>query len=158
NRPLASDSKSKYSSSGGVRVSAVGVGTDFRLYGYGYTYPCGTATIGPLKGSLFIDGVRVGKLESMLIGSYRGMEIDSYELQDGASPQSSPAASPTDPDTPTGTRIAAMRTTSDPQCSVTAEVSVSRSTPQGWDSWDVYRNRIGTARVATVANTGDSVS
>src|SRR5690242_14082058 len=94
----------------------------------------------------------------MLLGSCRSVVIDTYELQDGTSPQSSPAASPTDPDTPTGTRIVAMRTTSDPQCSVSAEVSVSRSTPQGRDSWDAYRTRTGTARVATVANTGDSVT
>jgi hypothetical protein len=154
-RPLASDYQSKSSANGDVKVTAVGVGTDFDLYAYGDAYPCGAATIGPLKGSLFVDGIRVGKLKNLLVGSYRYISFDSYELEDGSSPQVSP---PSDPDIPTGTRVASMQTKSVPDCDVYAEVSIGRSSPQGTDYWNAERGSIGMARIATVANTGDSAS
>lgn len=66
--------------------------------------------------------------------------------------------SPADPDLPSGTLVAKMKTTSKPKCRVGAGVSVSRYNPDGEDSWSTYRSRFGKARAASLANPGDFLS
>jgi len=151
-RTLASDSDFQ-SGEGGATATVTGVGTDFYLSGYSLEF-CSTYTR-PLVGTLWVDGVRVARLENSLPAS-RSITISGDELQETGE---TAALSMDDPHLPSGSLAATMRTRTKPGCVAQAGVSASRGTSGGdSDSWSNDRHRHKTAQATIPVDAGDFVT
>jgi hypothetical protein len=153
-RPSASDSDYR-SGTGSAAVTVTGVGSDFYVSGWVSEF-CTTYTR-PLTGSLWLDGERVGRLENELAAA-RSLSIYGDEIQEGADGLASALAAD-EPDVPTGSLAATMRTRTTPACRARAGVYASIRLPSGdSDSWSNDRERRKLAQATIPVDPGDFVS